>query len=442
MSRWAIALVAIGAAFAASGAETPLRGGVTAVIGDGELELVGETELATRWKWGASGWASALRVWSLTTIEGSAAWTFIVRDLHALGEFRVEPPTQFGTARWGMLLGARDRSQVDRDGERTVGYLGVESWGQYRLCDWSAKLAALAYDRNIDAAALAGASVRCRPLQGKLVWGLSGWVDGLIGGADSAVDLQVGPELVWRWSDTSELVLFARYRRDRSPLGLDEDAALIGFELIGKPGSVRGETQAWGSAATGITSDGELLGRLLIGIATPGRWSWGLELDANAIGGEPHELFYFLTGGVRREWRSGLLLAEIYHRSSHQLSSSGEVRSTNFIEAGYQTAEWGAVPRRALDVQALLGWLVSSDFGADRDPLVRGGVRWAWGTAASRAWCGYALAQAEFSDAGRHTLGVGLIGSGGLDLTLAQTRDSQWFRRDKSLITLTLTRRW
>jgi hypothetical protein len=238
------------------------------------------------------------------------------------------------------------------------------------------------------------------------------------------------------------LVLFARYRRDRSPLGLDEDAALIGFELIGKPGSVRGETQAWGSAATGITSDGELLGRLLIGIATPGRWSWGLELDANAIGGEPHELFYFLTGGVRREWRSGLLLAEIYHRSSHQLSSSGEVRSTNFIEAGYQTAEWGAVPRRALDVQALLGWLVSSDFGADRDPLVRGGVRWAWGTAASRAWCGYALAQAEFSDAGRHTLGVGLIGSGGLDLTLAQTRDSQWFRRDKSLITLTLTRRW
>ena len=119
------------------------------------------------------------------------------------------------------------------------------------------------------------------------------------------------------------------------------------------------------------------------------------------------------------------------------------MKSTNYAEIGWASQRWREPPARpgAWDLSLFAGAMLDSDFGEDRRAMLRGGVRWALPRSDSR-WLPYLRGEAEWGDASRYSLGIGVERDTGIALELSQRRDDQWFSRVGAATLLTLSQRF
>lgn len=359
---------------------------------------------------------------------------------------------------WTAFAGRRGRGAVDASGDAYVRYLaaGWETPGFRRYAADGARvrgrLAAgpVLAEHGVEAEAVVFGAAHGRlwrfGRRGPSVefdLGLDGlWHDGRL-----LADASAGPRLAFPVAGGRRASLFAHYQRSRNPLGLGDDAWLLGFAYEeGRPPAegavplpdIDGRMALAGGA-------GRTAGRLVLRFVSPaflGGTRVSFLVDGNILTGDDvNELYYRYDLGLRREAGGMLVGAYFYHRSNHTLNSPNpRITSLNVLEAGIETPGWPApakAPRGHLrfDGSFRAGWLIDSTFGEDRRWNVRAGARLALSELAGRL-VPYLLAEAETGDVSNHTLAVGAAVSPRVEIQLESREDDQWFGSDDSAVLL------
>lgn len=410
------------------------------------LDLAGETGVAL-WLPPRLGWRPGVALDSQTAIEGANGLTFAVRSV----SYRAELLAHSEAYPWlTIVVGQRGQGRVDAGGHAYLRYAGIGLSAQGARWRSKATLGAVLQDRNVDASALMRAQLEgWAPLGNKAI-GVSARLELLHQAGHDSLDYSIGPQLLFGWSRTQTLALFARYQHAETRLGLEASGWQAGFEIATGEWDLKLRDDVAilsGTLMAGTGARSRHYARLDLRATSPpflGMTRALIEVDANLLTADDTEdLYYFVWLGAERPWRSGMAAVQLYHRSDHRWADAGTVRSTNFIELGWSSRGWRAPPvrRGSWDASLFAGVLIDSDFGEDRRELVRGGVRWALPWDGAR-WLPYVKADGEYSDAGRHALTFGVERDSGLSIELSQRRDTQWFSRAGAATLLTIAQRF
>lgn len=425
--------------------ETQSHGSLYWVFSD-RLDLAGETGVAL-WLPPRLGWRPGVALDSQTAIERASGLTFAVRTLSYRAEFSARSEAHPWLT---ILIGQRGQGRVDAEGYAYVRYAGIGLAASGARWRSNATLGAVLQDRNVDANGLLRAQLEGWAPLGKLAIGISARLELIHQAGQISSDYSIGPQLLFGWSRTQTLALFARYQHAGSPLGLEASGWQAGFEIATGDWDLKPRDDVAvlsGALMVGIGASSRHYARLDLRATSPpflGATRALIEVDANVLtADDTNDLYYFVWLGAERPWRSGMAAAHLYHRSDHRWADAGAVRSTNFIEFGGSSRGWREPPSRrgAWDASLFGGLLIDSDFGEDRRELLRGGVRWALPWAGAR-WLPYVKGEGEYSDADRHALTFGVERDSGLSIELSQRRDSQWFSRAGSATLLTIAQRF
>jgi len=437
----------------------PRAEGSLAWIDSDRLDLVGSIA-ATLPVASAGGWRILLRFGTVTAIERATSdLTFEVTDVSYLAAVGARRPLPAGGA-IEVFAGEVGRVRVDAPGHARVRIVGAgwESRGHRRAFGgfgWSgrAALAAVVEDSGVDADAVADGEVRWLAPVGRVGLGVDGTAFGLIGG-EGGWDLAAGPRLDVDLGGDRAFGVFVRGVRARSPLGLDTDGLVVGFDF------------AQGSAKGGRVAPPEISGRVAAGGGDGGRGyaevdlrvasppflrgtTATVEVDGNVLGAEEgSDLYYLYDVGFEHPAGPGTTGLWFHHRSNHVLGRANpEVTSLNVLETGFETPGWnregpGLPLGRAGDLDARLraGWLIDSAFGEDTAWHARGGVRFAFpGGARTRAYVSGAL---ERGDVAGSAYAVGALLPRGWDVRLEVLHDEQLYAADRRLLLAVATLRY
>jgi len=370
------------------------------------------------------------------------------------------------TGRRPFYLYAAQRGQdgVDRAGKAWVRYLGagLESRGFRRRiagpncplddCPWSRRLewrvmgGPVVEEQEVSADGVLRGEARYWFTRAKKSFPAVGFdleVDGLLDGSRFNADVEGGPRISLPVAGGRSASFFLHYLHSRNPLGLEEDAFMLGFayeEGLGDglptPPEVDGKVGFGGG-------EGRLSGEFLLRVLSPtfaGRTRVTFLLDSNILtGDDTDELYYLYHLGVERPV-AGRTVAGIYlhHRSNHQLATPGtRITSINVLEAGVETDDWYRVGRgerggrRAIAGSARVGFLLESSFGEDTFWHARGGLRWTI-LPRRKGPSPFVLVELEAGDVGREKFAIGLALARQLDVQLEYRNDDQYFGRDRT----------
>ncbi|MFN7967595.1 MAG: hypothetical protein U0V87_18115 [Acidobacteriota bacterium] len=425
--------------------EAEARGTLYWVFSD-QLDLAGETGVAL-WMPPTLGWQPGVVLDAQTAIQRANGLSFAVRSLN----YRAELAARSSRHPWLMgFVGQRGRGNVDSNGHAFVRYAGVGLAAGGARWRGDVALGVVFSDQRVDADALLRVRAEGFAPWGRLAVGFSARVELLDERERTSIDYTAGPMLLFGWSRSHALALFARYHRAESALGLQASGWQAGFEIAHAGWKLNQMSQRRvlsGAAAAGTGTESRHHARFDLRAESPelhGSTRAVIEVDANLLtASDTRDLFYFVWLGVERPWRSGTAALQLYHRSDHRLARDGAVKSTNYAEIGWASQRWREPPARpgAWDLSLFAGAMLDSDFGEDRRAMLRGGVRWALPRSDSR-WLPYLRGEAEWGDANRYSLAVGVERDTGIALELSQRRDDQWFSRVGAATLLTLSQRF
>jgi hypothetical protein len=455
-----LALAAPVAAGDSDGAPTHGRaGGRIAWLVPGDPDLVGDTWAELSFGGSETDRAYFLVDSRLTIEKADSDLTFDVRDLHYELELGWRRAMHRGAL--SVYLGQRGKQNVDADGQAFVQYAGVGFESRGFRADPGAGAPRLAWrlsggpvfkERETDAqfAARGDARLGLGTIPGaKWPVVLDARMDGLVHAGRFLVDLSAGPRVVLPTGTGRNASLFAHYQRSRNPLGLDEDAWLLGFQYE-EPHEVReprGETPEIDGFLAFGGGEGRLAGRFLIRFASPElgrRISAVFLLDGNILtADDTGELYYRYHLGLQRPMGRGIAGVYFYHRSNHQLAEPNDtVTSINVLEAGVDTPGWdrpvGPRDRRRVVLDGSLrgGYLVDSSFGEEERWHVRGGARVAFPLGRAGV-APYLLVELEDGDVQRQRYALGVDLPSGIDLRAEYRDDDQYFGEDRTAAVVT-----
>lgn len=388
-------------------------------------------------------------------------FTFAVRDVEA--DFRAGWGRALPKGTLVLFAGHRGIELLDEEGEAWFRYVGAR-WespdhgpsSRGHGISGSIEAAAIVDESEVAADAFARGEARLAGRSaGRLSWGIDVAVDALWDGERVRADLTAGPRLDFPAGVGRAASLFARWVRGRHPFGLRIDGVVAGIEIEEDParrGAAVDEVDLSGLVAGGAGDGGAYVGRLLVRARSPeiGRGvRAAAEVDANLLTApeDRGDLYVRYHLGVERPTGRGFLGAWFHHRSNHVLAEPNPtgVTSVNVLEVGHDSTDWDAPPSDdaavVLDWRIRAGALLDSAFGEEERWHVRGGLRAAIRRASSDL-VPFAQVEGEAGDVGAYRLAVGTFLPGGSDVRLEWARDDQWFRSNRSVVTLSATVRF
>jgi len=400
-----------------------------------------------------------------TAIEGTSGGDFElnlqVRDLdYAIDLGWRRRAAVAGRPRLSVFAGQSGKEKVDAPGQPYVRYLavGLESDGFTRApalsrnLRWRLATGPVWKEREVSADVF---------LRGRLAWDplpsgrwaglrLDLRVNGLIDGGRFDADWSGGPSLVVAVPGGRELALFAHYQLSDNPLGIGEDAWLLGVEYREGAASTSipgGAPEISGEVAAGA-GEGRIAGIFRLQFVSPDivqRVRAVLDVEGNILTArDTGELYYLYHLGLERPVRRYVAGAYLYHRSNHRLAEPGDgFTSLNVLEIGLETKGWRRTAQRVstwtwgqLEARARAGYLINSSFGEERRWHLRGGVRWTvpWTAGGTGP---YVLLEGEFGDVERRSYGFGVVPLEGLAFQLEYREDDQYFGADQTAVLIT-----
>jgi len=400
-----------------------------------------------------------------TAIEDTTSnLDFVVRDIDYFGDigWRTRGFAR-GPGALSLFVGQRGKALVDVPGDAWVRYfaVGLES-RRYRQpvttspgvdLQWRIAAGPVLDDRGIDADLYLRGNARLRFASGRpkgprRAFAFDLRLDGLVEGGSLNADITFGPGFEIPTDDGRRILLFAHYQISENPLGIGEDAWLVGLEYAeglrgsDEVSSSRSGGDLSGSIAWGAGSDERIAGQLFMRFLTPEfgrRMRFAVDVDANVLTSEDvDDLYWRYDVGLERVRRSTALGVYLYHRSNHRLSQTGSgFTSRNVIELGVETHTWTHAGRRPtrrgakFDYRLRVGYLANSTFDEDPRWNLRAGVRWSLPIPHFGSTVPFVLYELEHGDIESSTLAFGVSPSRALDFQIEFRHDEQYFASDQ-----------
>ncbi len=358
------------------------------------------------------------------------------------------------------FLSQQGVEKVDSGGSPFIRYVGFSMESEdyrdaqaERGTSWYGEIGAIFKNRDVSGEMTFKGDVRFNYLSTeRLTYGLDFSIDSLINDFNTSNDWKLGPRITFCNGCSSAPSAFIYYMNNKNPLGFGDDGFFVGVDYREKAydGSYKiilPDIEGTLSAGAG---QGREESRCSLRLRTP---SFGESLDLRITfdidtfiltGDDTGNLYYFLAGGLEREWKSVLQGAYFFHRSNHQLAEpSDRINSVNIIEVGVSSKGWesksimdghtigiGTLDGRAvLNFLARAGFLINSTFGEERRWNLKGGLRIDFPIDKS-GFTPFLSAFWEGGDASRKEFTAGFRTPLDIDLAFQYKKDEQYYGAD------------